>query len=66
MVKGAPSIVVLGSDGKSAEEGYGFLEAPGQKRIMELLLRNSKGLPWRVVKLDDSDVTSTDVTWRYR
>ncbi len=64
--KGVPGLVVLDAGGKCVEECYDFSEAPGQKRVMELLLRNSQGLPWRAVKLDSSDVTATDVGWRYR
>ncbi len=60
--KGAPEIVVLNEDGKSIEESYGWIKDFGQAHVMEILLRYSKGRPWRATKLDYPD---TEMVWRY-
>ena len=60
--KDAPAMAVLNRDGKCTEEIYGWNEDIGQKRVLAILLRYSKGTPWRATKLD---YPYTEVVWRY-
>ncbi len=57
-----PRAMTTSSDGKTVQELYSWTKDVGQKRVMEILLRRSKGQPWRATKLDYPD---TEMVWRY-
>ena len=58
----AQIVVKMSDDGKSAQEMFGYKKDIGQNKVMEILLRSSKGQAWRAT---DLGYPASQMVWRY-